>query len=149
MKKCIYISLIACFFSFFQPEKAAGQSVFNDTIYFQIIKTRPTTNGAKYLMNFQTVNPFGENYTGKMVLSLCACYCDSIWDAWPKTPSDSIMTGGAATLSSFSSSSGGTGSGLWGSGGPGQFGGRLNIWQMPGSFSLTEAFTLPVVVIRD
>jgi len=142
MKKFIYLSSLLMLFSFFNLEKASAQNIWQDTILFQIVKTRPTANGAKYLMNFQTVNPSGDNFTGKMILSMCSCYCDSIWDAWPKTPSDSIMTGGTATLTHFARSSGN--SGAWGVGAPNIGNGRLNIWQMPGSFSLTEAFTLPV-----
>jgi hypothetical protein len=149
MKKLIYISSLLLFLSFFATEKAHAQAVFNDTILFQIIKTRPTPNGAKYLMNYQTVNPNGENFTGKIILSMCQCYCDSIWDAWPKTPSDSIMAGGTATMSYFASSSGNNSPGPWATGGPNMGNGRLNIWQMPGSFSLTEAFTLPVTFTID
>lgn len=148
MKKLLYTLCLFVIFSGFGEQKAEAQSVFNDTIYFQIFKTRSTTIGAKYLMDFQTAPSVSESFTGKMVLSLCYCYCDSIWDAWPPSPSDSVMTGGKATLS-YASSSGSGGAGIFGNDGPYRLRGRLNIWQMPGSFPLTEAFTLPVVFIKN
>ena len=144
MKRIIYITSFFLFFTAFLNEKTSAQAVFNDTIYFNILKTRPTTNGAKYLIAYGTEAGSTNNFSGKMVLSMCQCYCDSIWDAWPKTPSDSIMTGGAATLSHFSSSGGNNSPGPLSTDGPGRFRGRLNIWQMPGSFSLSDAFMLPV-----
>ncbi|MCB0843009.1 MAG: hypothetical protein KDE26_07080 [Bacteroidetes bacterium] len=148
MKKIIYLTGFWLLGFSLWTGSVSAQAVFNDTIYFQILKTRPTNIGAKYLMTFGTEAGSTNSFTGKMVLSLCACYCDSIWDAWPKTPSDSLMTGGKATLS-HSSSGGGGSPGIFGTDGPGRFRGRLNIWQMPGSFSLTEAFTLPVTFTVD
>jgi hypothetical protein len=78
---------------------------------------------------------------------MCGCYCDSLWDAWPP-PSDDVMLGGAATLSSTYSGSS-VSPGTFGVGGLGRHRGVLNIWQMPGSFSLTEAFSLPVIFKVD
>ncbi|MEM7371343.1 MAG: hypothetical protein AAF587_22195 [Bacteroidota bacterium] len=147
MKSLIYIfALLLC--ASISSEKAHAQAVFNDTILFKIVKTRATTIGAKYLLEYQTEISSEQSFSGKMVLSMCSCYCDSIWDAWPTTPSDSLMVGGTATLSHYSSKSGSS-SGLFSTDGPNKWSGRLNIWQMPGSFSLTEAFTLPVTFTRE
>lgn len=148
MKSLIYIFTFLVFCGMLAGQKTNAQAVFNDTILFKIVKTRATANGAKYLLEYQTEISSNQSFSGKMVLSMCSCYCDSIWDAWPKTPSDSVMQGGAATLSHYSSKSG-SNTGLFSTDSPNKWGGRLNIWQMPGSFSLTEAFTLPVTFTRD
>ena len=147
MKSLIYISSLLMFSAGLWSGSSHAQAVFNDTILFRILKVRPAPNGSRYLMDFQGAESSNSDFTGKMVLSMCNCYCDSLWDAWP-APSDSVMAGGTATLTSMSTSNSGN-SGGFGNQIPNRQRGVLNIWQMPGSFSLTEAFSLPVVFKLD
>ena len=152
MKKFIYISIVLLAGICFSHRTAHAQSVFNDTILFKILKTRTYDGGFRYLMEFQSVEQSGGgqglDLSGKGVLSLCACYCDSIWDAWP-APSDSVMTGGAATLTLMSTGDSGGGGGIFNIPSPNRQYGRLNIWQMPGSFIRTKPFTLPFTFKLD
>lgn len=149
MKSILYIISFLVFSSGLWSGHTQAQAVFNDTILFQITKIRlaPNGNSSKYLMEFQTAQGSTNNLTGKMVLSMCNCYCDSIWDAWP-APSDSIMTGGTATLTHMSTSSGNA-SGSFGLPTSNRQRGMLNIWQMPGSFIRTDPFSLPAMFILD
>lgn len=139
----IIFSLLFIGFGFITSLKA--QSIFNDTILFKITDIRTVGNDFRYLIEFETADPNAVKIkTGTIVMKMCNCYCDSIWDAWPVEVGG--LTGGAATVDYISSSSGGGG---LGSGLPQRQRGRLNIWQMPGSFSLTEAFQLPVILRFD
>ena len=46
------------------------------------IKNTPNQNKMRMLLNFE-VTEGSNQFTGIGVLSMCGCYCDSIWDAWP------------------------------------------------------------------
>lgn len=153
MKSLQYIVTILLFGIGLWSGQTQAQAIFNDTILFQILKIRPANGSdSRYLMDFQTAPGSTNNFTGKMVLSMCSCYCDSIWDAWP-TPSDSLMAGGTATITYMSSSGGpplGTGGDIgFGTNIPERQRGILNIWQMPGSFLRPDPFSLPVVFKLD
>lgn len=148
MSKKIIFSLLLIGLGFTSSLQA--QSVFNDTMLFQINRIKTTNNGFRYLMTFQTVEPSGVQIkTGTIVLSMCNCYCDSLWDAWPSEVVGGPMTGGTATLDYIGGSGGGSIGGGIGSGLPQRQRGRINIWQMPGSFLRTEPFTLPVMLRFD
>ena len=54
MKKIIYLTGFWLLGFSLWTGSVSAQAVFNDTIYFQILKTRPTNIGAKYLMTFGT-----------------------------------------------------------------------------------------------
>ncbi|MEM6347309.1 MAG: hypothetical protein AAF927_25690 [Bacteroidota bacterium] len=149
MSKKILFSLLLTGFGLSGSLQA--QSVFNDTILFQINRIKTANNSFRYLMTFQTVEPTtAQIKTGTMVLSLCYCYCDSLWDAWPNEVVGGPMMGGTATVDYIGNSSGGAniGAGI-GTGLPQRQRGRINIWQMPGSFVRTDPFTLPVMLRFD
>ena len=149
MKKLAYIITFAAISLTCWTNSANAQAVFNDTIYFSILKTRFIDGDFKYLIDYQVpATEKQSGFTGKMVLSMCGCYCDSIWDAWP-APSDSLMAGGIGTIDYLASSVQNNNPGPFSPGPINRHKGRLNIWQMPGSFSLTEAFTLPVAFTID
>ncbi|MEL7532201.1 MAG: hypothetical protein AAFN10_12865, partial [Bacteroidota bacterium] len=126
-----------------------AQSVFNDTILFQINRIKTAGNDFRYLMTFQAVEPSGVTAkSGTIILSMCNCYCDSLWDAWPSEVNGGPMVGGTATLDYIGGNGGGggnIGAGI-GSGLPQRQRGRINIWQMPGSFLRPDTFTLPVTI---
>lgn len=125
-----------------------AQSVFNDTILFKITRIKPTGQNFRYLMEFTSYDDNGiADKTGQIVLNMCGCYCDSLWDAWP-TEANGTMTGGGATIDYISSNSSAGSLGI-GAGVPRPQRGRLNIWQMPGSFLRTEPFSLPVMLRFD
>lgn len=146
MKKLQYTLMMALLLGSVASLSAQTQ-IFNDTIYFQIRQIKQVGNDFKYLMDFQGAdNTPSQNLSGVIVLSMCGCYCDSIWDAWPSEIAGGTPPG-TATLS-YSSGSGNS-PGAFGAGGPGRQRGRLNIWQMPGSFLRDDPFTLPVVLKLD
>lgn len=105
-----------------------GSKVFNDTILFHKLRVEGTTNE-------------GASIVGTISLSLCSCYCDSLWDAWPDCYPNCFQGNGTLGYiepsTSFSSSGGGTISGLKGRG-------SLGIKQMEGGKLREEEFLLPV-----
>ncbi len=142
-----YFIILLLFSTFIFPQKSSAQFVFNDTIMvFNLLKIRKLNNGdARYLIDYATAS----GLTGKMVLSLCYCYCDSLWDAWPDEVVGGGMTGGEATLTYIASSS--SGSGQPNLSGDLRRRGRLNIWKMPGPAGIPRStpFELPVVFMVD
>lgn len=100
------------------------------------------------MFDFQTAQGSQNSMTGKIVLSMCRCYCDSLWDEWPADVNDPIP-GGTATLEWVSSSSQQNSGPLQ----PGNTGkpmrGRLNIWKAPAGIQRNDPFTLPVMFIVD
>lgn len=125
-----------------------AQQVFNDTILFDITRITQSGNDFRYIVSFE---PFGNAPTqgisgGIGLISMCACNCDSLWDAWPRPTDepDSLLSGGKATIT-YSSSSGSATSGLFGSSSPNRQRGRINIIQMPNSFIREKPFSLPII----
>lgn len=149
-----YIFLPFFLFCFFCPQSATAQGngakLFNDTILFSIIQMQIKPDGdRKLLMTFQSVSGSSQSFSGTIVMNLCACYCDSIWDAWPSGVNDPIP-GGEATITYMSKGNSGGLSGPLGTGNPGKSQrGRLNIWKAPAGINRTSAFTLPVVFKFD
>ena len=138
MKKLINICSLCLISICLSITNARGQAVFNDTILFQITGIEQINNGFKYFLEFETQgtglgNP--EAFRGIGVLSMCSCYCDSIWDAWP-APKDSLLTGGIGVLTYPSTASSGGDGGLRR--------GRLGVLQMPGSFLRQDPFPLQI-----
>lgn len=52
--------------------KKIHNQLFNDTILVRM------------LLEYEYGSE-GESLTGRAVLNMCSCYCDSIWDAWPSS----------------------------------------------------------------
>ena len=149
--KYLKIFLLMAGFSWAGVSELSAQKrqVFNDTIYFSLLQISPMGNGhARMMFGFETTPQSARQMTGTIVLSLCACYCDSIWDAWPKGVTDPVP-GGAATITYMSSSGGSSPGGL----SPGNTGkplrGRLNIWKAPAGIQRNDPFTLPVMFVVD
>ena len=153
MKKIIYISFCCLVSAFFYSgnlqaqSQAFGTQVFNDTILFKIGRIDNIPNGQRYFLEFQTQGTGPGNpsiFSGIGVLSMCNCYCDSLWDAWPppRDDSDSLLTGGIGVISYPSTQSSGGGSGIYDSSSGGRQRARLNVIQMPGSFRRQEPFPL-------
>ncbi|MEM6801064.1 MAG: hypothetical protein AAF696_06645 [Bacteroidota bacterium] len=153
MKKIIYLSLSCLVALSFCGEQLQAQSqafgtqVFNDTILFQISRIDNIPNGQRYFMEFQTQGTGPGNpsiFSGIGVMSMCNCYCDSLWDAWPppREDTDSLLRGGIGVLSYPSTQSSGGGSGIFDSSNGGRQRARLNVIRMPGSFRRQEPFPL-------
>ena len=147
MKKLINICSLCLISICLSITNARGQAVFNDTILFQITGIEQINNGFKYFLEFETQgtglgNP--EAFRGIGVLSMCGCYCDSLWDAWPP-PKDSLLTGGIGVLTYPSTASSGGDGGLFkSSSSGGRQRGRLGVLQMPGSFLRQDPFPLQI-----
>lgn len=149
----IFFSLLALFFTAPQTASAQGLGlqVFNDTILFTLNQMQIRPNGdRRFLMSFQSVSGSTSSFSGTMVMNLCYCYCDSLWDAWP-AEINSPVPGGQATISYLSTSGGSGGpSGPIGTGNPGKpLRGRINIWKAPAGIDRSSPFTLPVIVKFD
>lgn len=154
MRKIKYLLLFLFIFCFAFPQSLSAQGqglkVFNDTILFSIVQMQIKPNGdRRFLLDFQSVSGATQSFSGTIVMNLCACYCDSIWDAWP-TEINNPVPGGQATISYMSKGKAGGPSGPLGTGNPGNpQRGRLNIWKAPAGINRTSAFTLPVVFKFD
>jgi len=102
--------------------------VFNDTMLI-------------HKLSFVGTSDQGESLTGFITLSMCNCYCDSLWDAWPDCYPDCFKGNGTLgyiePTTTFSSSDGGS---------PGPLKGRgtLGIKQMEGGIVREQEFMLPV-----
>ena len=115
MKKSIYILTILLTINTFAEGSLQAQAVFNDTILYAIrnYQFRAGFNDTMMLqvmIDFQTraSNESNRDFSGIGVLSMCGCYCDSIWDAWPREPNDFdfLETEGTAVMRSTIGSSG-------------------------------------------
>lgn len=114
MKKIIYILSFLLTSNIFLGDHLKSQAVFNDTILFSIrnYKFKPIFNDTilNVMMDFQSKvgNESNRDFTGIGVLSMCNCYCDSIWDAWPRELGNEgfLGTTGTAVMRSTIGSSG-------------------------------------------
>lgn len=148
----IFFSLFLLCFAFPQTASAQGKGfqAWNDTMLFSIVQMQIKNNGdRRFLMDFQSVAGSTESFSGTIVMNLCGCYCDSIWDSWP-SGANTPIPGGKATITYMSKGSNSGPSGPLGTGNPGKpQRGRLNIWKAPGGIERTSAFTVPVVFKFD
>ena len=110
MKNSIQITialfvLISGFFMLTSWKVFENNSMVSVPVSFTIkkIKNLEEKNRMKMLFDLRVDESDIYSFTGKGALSMCNCYCDSIWDAWPKTPSDFLGTG---TLHFYSSGEG-------------------------------------------
>lgn len=108
MKNFISILITIIFFSSISAEMIQGQSVQSSPVNFKIkkLKANQNTNKLKMLIDMELTDTEASFITGIGATSMCACYCDSLWDAWP-APSDSLFIPGTATLYYMTSGEGG------------------------------------------
>lgn len=148
MKKIINICSLCLISICLSTASAFGQAVFNDTIFFKITGIEQLTNGFKYFLEFETQGTGQGNqdsFKGIGLLSMCSCYCDSIWDAWPTSPPSDSLFGGIGVLTYPSTASSGGDTGLFkSSSSGGRQRGRLGVLQMPGSFLRQDPFPLQI-----
>lgn len=154
MRHLRYILFSLFILCFALPQNASAQGngakVFNDTILFSLNQMQIKPNGdRRFLLGFQSVSGSSQSFSGTIVMNMCNCYCDSLWDAWPSEITNPVP-GGQATISYMSSGGSSGPSGPLGAGNPGKpQRGRLNIWKAPAGIDRTSAFTLPVVFKFD
>lgn len=148
----ILFSVFVCCFAMPQNVLAQGNGakIFNDTILFSLNLMQLKSNGdRRFLMTFQSVSGSTQSFSGTIVMNLCGCYCDSLWDGCITGVNDPVP-GGKATITYMSKGNSGGPSGPLGTGNPGKSQrGRLNIWKAPAGIDRTSAFTLPVVFKFD
>ncbi|MEL6252537.1 MAG: hypothetical protein AAFR87_11050 [Bacteroidota bacterium] len=149
MKKLINIFSLCLISICLSATNTFGQAVFNDTILFKINGIEQVGNAFKYFLEFETQGTGPGNpdaFRGIGVLSMCSCYCDSIWDAWPASPppDDSLFTGVGVITYPSTTSSGGNGGLFKSSSSGGRQRGRLGVLQMPGSFLRQDPFPLQI-----
>jgi len=70
------------------------------------IKYLNSENKMKLFIDMEVTESEASAFTGIGVLSLCACYCDSIWDAWPSEVGGVLNIPGTGTLTYFSETGG-------------------------------------------
>ena len=85
MKNFISILIVTTLFSFTSAEKIEAQTVQSSPVNFTIkkLKANQNTNKLKMLIDMELTDAEASFITGIGATSLCYCYCDSIWDAWP------------------------------------------------------------------
>lgn len=147
MKKHILIpiALLAFFFSSQGQTQAQTLQYFNVNFDFKRSRIFNDTM-LVFQLRVEGQSAQGNSLIGEVVLNLCNCYCDSLWDAWPDCyPNCFTGNGGLEILTpdSFSSSSGGTVPSLP-SGGRLKGRGMLAIKRMEGGQELDTPFLLPV-----
>ncbi len=110
MKNSIHLKLTLCililgFFVFTSWNLIEDNSSVSVPITFTIkkIKNQEDKGTMKMLFDLRVDEDDFYSFTGKGALSMCNCYCDSLWDAWP-SGIDNIP--GTGTLHFFSSGGG-------------------------------------------
>lgn len=102
--------LIAVLVLLFTVKFEAFAQVQGVPVNFIITKLVNNPQGEKIKLKLELAAETSEGLlTGPAVLSMCNCYCDSIWDAWPTTPSEAIP--GTGTMYFISDGDGGVPSG--------------------------------------
>jgi hypothetical protein len=99
MKNKLPFLILALAISLCSASLLHAQSIQSSPVNFTIKKltANQSTNKLKMLIDMELTDAEASFITGIGVTSLCYCYCDSIWDAWPP-PSDSFNIPGTATL---------------------------------------------------
>lgn len=130
--------------------KASAQSVHHHNVTFEIEELRIFNDTIMLIgLRFQSdpMTAQGLRISGQGTLSLCSCYCDSIWDAWPSNVGPNGILG-KGTLS-FASTSGSGGAVLFnpatfGQGGNTRHRGTLGMQEVAGGIIRQTEFVLPI-----
>jgi len=123
-----------------------AQTMRYEQVVFRIQKLRVFNDTIMVMrFQFQSADQSSSNLAieGVGTLSMCGCYCDSIWDAWPSEVGNGIE--GTATLGFASSSGGGPGGDIL-QAGRRRLQATLGIQQVEGGIIREEEFVVPATI---